>query len=35
MLRGRNRRAIDASPVSFAASARHSSIRVTSTWEMK
>ena len=30
-LRCRNRRAIDASPVSFAASARYSLIRVTST----
>ncbi len=28
-------RAIDASPVSFAASARYSSTRVRSTWEMK
>ena len=34
-LRWRNIRAIEASPVSFAASSRYSSIRVTSTWEMK
>jgi hypothetical protein len=34
-LRYRNRSAIDASPVSFAASARYSVIRVRSTWEMK
>ena len=27
--------AIDASPVSFAASARYSATRVRSTWEMK
>jgi hypothetical protein len=34
-LKWRNRRPIDASPASFAASSRFSLIRVTSRWEMK
>jgi hypothetical protein len=34
-LRWRKSKAIDASPVSFAASARYSLIRFRSTWEMK